>query len=256
MEGPVHNGAMCLIAFHWRPEGPVPLIVAANRDEFYDRPTAPLAWWEGGRILAGRDLWSGGTWMGVSRDGRFAAITNFRDPLRSRKDAPSRGFIPLRFLEEGGSATDFLTWLRKEASRYAPFNVLVYDGIELLGYESRHDRNPPFAPGIHAVSNGDFNEPWPKVEALKAGLAMGEEDDEALLALLGDAQTFTDDRLPSTGVPIEWERALSPAFVRMPTYGTRASTILRLGRRRVTMLEQRFNAGGPEGLGAYEFLTG
>ena len=246
---------MCVIAFHWRTDGPIPLIVAANRDEFYDRPTAPLAWWEGGRVLAGRDLLSGGTWMGVSRDGRFAAITNFRDPLRPRKDAPSRGFIPMRFLETGGCATDFLGWLRKEASRYAPFNVLVYDGVELLGYESRHDRNLPFAPGIHAVSNGDFNEPWPKVDALKVGLAVGEEDDEALLAMLRDAQPFPDDRLPSTGVPIEWERALSPAFVRMPTYGTRASTILRLGRKRVSMLEQRFNAEGPEGLGEFQFLT-
>jgi len=247
---------MCLIAFHWQPGSPVPLIVAANRDEFYDRPTAPLAWWEGGRILAGRDLWSGGTWMGVSRDGRFAAITNFRDPLLSRKDAPSRGFIPLRFLEEGGSAGDFLRWLRKEASRYAPFNVLIYDGVELLGYESRHDRNPPFAPGIHAVSNGDFNEPWPKVEALKAGMAAGEEDDEALLAMLGDGRTFPDDRLPSTGVPIEWERALSPAFVRTPTYGTRASTILRLGLGRVSMLEQRFQAGGLGGRSEFQFPMG
>ena len=247
---------MCLIAFHWQPDGPVPLIVAANRDEFYDRPTAPLAWWEGGRILAGRDLWSGGTWMGVSRDGRFGAITNFRDPLLARKDAPSRGFIPLRFLEEGGSAIDFLGWLRKEASRFAPFNVLVYDGVELLGYESRYDRTPSFAPGIHAVSNGDFNEPWPKVEALKAGLAAVEEDDEALLAMLGDGRAFPDDRLPSTGVPIEWERALSPAFVHTPTYGTRASTILRLGLGRVSMLEQRFQARGPEGRSEFQFPTG
>jgi uncharacterized protein with NRDE domain len=256
MEGPVHNGGMCVIAFHWRPDGPVPLLVAANRDEFYDRPTAPLAWWEGGRILAGRDLWSGGTWMGVSRDGRFAAVTNFRDPLQARKDAPSRGFIPLRFLEEGGSAAAFLGWLRKEAPRYAPFNVFVYDGVELLAYESRHDRNPPLAPGLHAVSNGDFDEPWPKVEALKAGLAGGDMDNGALLAMLGDARVYPDARLPSTGVPIEWERTLSPVFVRTPTYGTRASTILRLGRRRVIMLEQRFGAGGPEGLGEFQFRTG
>ena len=126
---------MCLIGFHWRPDGPIPLLVAGNRDEFYDRPTAPLAWWEGGRILAGQDLWSGGTWMGVSRDGRFAAITNFREPQRSRNGAPSRGFIPLRFLEVGGSAADFLCWLRKEASRYAPFNVLV-SGLPATGLNS------------------------------------------------------------------------------------------------------------------------
>jgi uncharacterized protein with NRDE domain len=134
--------------------------------------------------------------------------------------------------------------------------VLVYDGMELMGYESRHDWAPPLAPGIHAISNGDFDEPWPKVEALKVGLALGERDDGALLAMLGDGQPFADDRLPSTGVSIEWERALSPAFVRTPTYGTRASTILRLGPEQVSMLEQRFNAGGPEGLNAFQFLTG
>ena len=244
---------MCLIGFHWRPDGPIPLLVAGNRDEFYDRPTAPLAWWEGGRILAGQDLWSGGTWMGVSRDGRFAAITNFREPQRSRNGAPSRGFIPLRFLEVGGSAADFLCWLRKEATRYAPFNVLVYDGVELLGYESRHDRSLPFAPGIHAISNGDFDEPWPKVETIKSGMAAGPDDDEALLALLGDARRYADDRLPSTGVPIAWERALSSALVRTPTFGTRASTILRLGRDTVSMLEQRFSQEGPEGQSEFQF---
>jgi len=162
----------------------------------------------------------------------------------------------LRFLEEGGSAPDFLCWLQKEASRYAPFNVLVYDGVELLGYESRSDQSARFAPGIHGVSNGDFDEPWPKVEALRVGLAVSEQDDGALLAMLGDGQPFADDRLPSTGVSIEWERALSPAFVRTPTYGTRASTILRLGLKQVSMLEQRFNAGGLEGLNEFQFLTG
>jgi uncharacterized protein with NRDE domain len=252
-----HNGGVCLIGFHYRPGDPVPLMVAGNRDEYYDRPTAPLAWWEGGRILAGQDLWSGGTWMGVSRDGRFAAITNFREPLRSKKDAPSRGFIPLRFLEEGGNALDFLNWLRKEASRYALFDALVYDGVELLGYESRHERHVSFAPGIHAVSNGDFDEPWPKVMALKAGMAAGPDDDERLLTLLGDARRYADDRLPSTGVSIEWERVLSPAFVRTPTYGTRTSMIVRLGPKHVSTLEQRFGAGGREGgRSEFQFLTG
>ncbi len=244
---------MCLIGFHYRPDDPVPLIVAGNRDEYYDRSAAPLAWWEGGRILAGQDLWSGGTWMGVSRDGRFAALTNFREPQRSSNGRPSRGFIPLRFLDAGGSASDFLIWVRKEAPRYAPFNVLVYDGAELLGYESRHDQNVALAPGIHGLSNGDFDEPWPKVEALKEGMAKGLEDDEALLTLLGDPSPFGDDRLPSTGVALEWERALSPAFVRTSTYGTRASTIVRLGRKRVAMLEQQFSASGREGLREFDF---
>jgi uncharacterized protein with NRDE domain len=247
---------VCLIGFHYRPDGPVPLLVAGNRDEYYDRSTAPLAWWEGGRILAGQDLWSGGTWMGVSRDGRFAALTNFREARRSSDGRPSRGFIPLRFLDAGGSASEFLTWVRKEAPRYAPFNVLVYDGLELLGYESRQGRELRFQPGIHGLSNGDFDEPWPKVEAIKAGLAAGPQDDEALLTLLADVRHYEDDRLPHTGVSLEWERTLSPAFVRTPTYGTRASTIVRLGRDRVSMLEQQFGAEGLEGLREFEFQIG
>jgi len=237
---------MCVIAFLWRPAGPVPLIVAANRDEFYGRPTAPLAWWEGKRILAGRDLQAGGTWLGVARDGRFAAITNHRNPGLTRPDRASRGQLPVRFLEGRRTAATFLEQLRPEAADHNPFNLLLFDGHELLGFESCQDRVVPLPPGIHAVSNGDFDEPWPKVEAMKAGLAAQVDDDEALLALLGDARPFVDDCLPRTGVPLELERALSPAFIRLPDYGTRASTIVRLGRDAMAVLEQRFTFDGPE----------
>ena len=243
---------MCVIAFHWRPHGPVPLLLAGNRDEFYERPTAPLAWWEGGRILAGRDVRAGGTWLGLSRQGRFAALTNHRDPALTRADRASRGELPVRFLEGAGSAATFLGQVREEASRYNPFNLLVFDGVELLGYESRRDRVVPFAPGIHGVSNGAFDEPWPKLEALKAGLAAG-DDDAALLALLAEDRPFPDDRLPATGVPLDWERALSPVFVRTPGYGTRASTILRLGRASAAVLERRHAAEGPQGQTAFRF---
>lgn len=244
---------MCLIAFHWDPASPVPLVVAANRDEFYDRPAAPQAWWEGGRILAGRDLRAGGTWLGVTAEGRCAALTNFRDPQRSRVEAPSRGLIPVRFLEGNLSAATFLEELRLQAPGYNAFNLLLYDGTELAGYESRHDRVLTFAPGIHAVSNGDFDEPWPKVAGLLADLVSIEDDDEALLARLADARSFPDDRLPHTGVPLEWERRLSPAFIRSPTYGTRASTILRLGREAVSMLEQRHSQEGRSGRSRHSF---
>lgn len=246
-------GPMCLIVFHWQPDGPTPLIVAANRDEFYERPTAPLAWWEGGHILAGRDLEAGGTWLGVTSDGRCGALTNHRDPTQTRTDRASRGQIPVRFLEGHSTARAFLEALRKEAEAFNPFNLLLFDGRELLGYESRHGLMVPFAPGIHGVSNGDFNEPWPKVTRAKAGLAANQADDEALLALLGDAQPCEDGRLPNTGVPLEWERALAPAFVRTPTYGTRASTILRLSRDTVSILERRFSREGPEGQSEFRF---
>ena len=251
-----HNGGMCLIAFQWQPERPVPLFVVGNRDEFYERPTAPLAWWEGGRILAGRDLRAGGTWLGVTLEGRFAALTNYRSSGLTKPDRASRGRIPLRFLEGGQPARAFLDELQEEAPHYNPFNLLLFDGQELLGYESHHDRVHSFTPGIHVLSNGDFDAPWPKAVALKAGLASAQDDDEALLTLLRDTGPFADDRLPNTGVPLEWERALSPAFIHTPTYGTRASTILRLGREAVTVLEQRFTPEGPEGRTEVRFQRG
>jgi len=244
---------MCVIAFHWRPEAPLPLLLAGNRDEFYARPTAPMAWWEGGRILAGRDLLAGGTWLGVGPGGRFAALTNHRDPSKTRPDRATRGLLPVQFLEVDHAAAAFLEELRPVADRYNPFNLLVYDGRDLLGYESHHDRVVSFAPGIHAFSNGDFDEPWPKVEQLKAGLVDGEGDDEALLVLLQEAEPFPDERLPSTGVALEWERALSPAFIRTPTYGTRASTLLRLGQESISVVEQRFSPDGPEGRSEFRF---
>ena len=243
---------MCLIAFHWQPDGPTPLVLAANRDEFYERPTAPLAWWEGDRILAGRDLQAGGTWLGVTRDGRLAAITNHRDPAQAKPDRTSRGLIPVAFLEGGLGARAFLEQLGTEVKRYNPFNLLLFDGRELLGYESRQDRIVPFAPGIHAVSNGDFDEPWPKVEAVRKGLAES-EDDASLLALLVNAQPAEDSRLPSTGVTLDWERALSSAFIRTPSYGTRASTVLRLGRDSISILEQGYSSDGPGGRIQFKF---
>jgi uncharacterized protein with NRDE domain len=238
---------MCLIGFHWRPEGPLPLLLAGNRDEFYERPTAPLAWWEGGRILAGRDLRAGGTWLGVTRDGRLATLTNHRDPALTHPDRASRGQLPVRFLEGTGSAAAFLAALRSEASSYNPFNLLLFDGTELLGYESRGDRLVAFEPGIHGVSNGAFDEPWPKVESLKDGMAAAQDDDEALLALLSDPRPAEDQQLPATGVSLEWERALSPAFIQTASYGTRASTLVRLGREAISMLEVGFSGTGPAG---------
>ena len=238
---------MCILAFRWDPDSPNPLLVLANRDEFYARPTAPLAWWDGNQVLAGRDLQAGGTWLGLSRTRRFAALTNHRDPAATRPGAPSRGQLTAAFLQDEGPAQVYLAALRSSAGQYNPFNLLIYDGAQLLGYESRRDRTLTFSPGLHAVSNGAFDEPWPKVESLLAGLGTGPLNDEALLTLLADARLAEDPRLPSTGVSLDWERALSPVFIRTPAYGTRASTLVRLGREQVTIQEQSFGPEGPEG---------
>lgn len=237
---------MCILGFRWDPGGPVPLQVAGNRDEAYDRPAAPLAWWPGGRLLGGRDLRDGGTWLAVDRRGRLAAVTNFRLPGSAVPGAPSRGQLPVAFLEGDRDAAAFLEDLAPRAAAYSPFNLLLFDGADLLGFESRTGRRVAFSPGCHGVSNGAFDEPWPKLEALRSGLAAA-EDDAALLELLAQDRPYPDARLPRTGVPLEVERALSPAFVRLPAYGTRASTLVRLGRTRVEVLERTFSAAGPEG---------
>jgi uncharacterized protein with NRDE domain len=238
---------MCVVGFQWLPGSQEPLLVLGNRDEYYERPTTPLAWWEGGRILAGRDLQAGGTWLGVTRTGRVAVLTNFRDPTLTRPEGPSRGQLPVAFLESDVSAVAWLESLRLEAGSYSPFNLLLYDGEDLLGYESRHDRVVRFEPGIHAVSNGAFDEPWPKVERLKENLAQAGKDLGELLEALQDDRPFPDERLPATGVSLDWERALSPLFIRTPIYGTRAATVLRLGHSKGVVLERTFTA---EGLGS------
>jgi uncharacterized protein with NRDE domain len=173
-----------------------------------------------------------------------------------RSDRASRGQLPVRFLERDQSAEAFLDDLRREAPAFNPFNLLLFDGRDLLGYESRGDRRLAFQPGIHAVSNGAFDEPWPKVERLKASLAAEVSDDESLLGLLSDPQTVEDHQLPRTGVSLEWERALAPIFIRTPTYGTRASTLLRLGRMAVSILEQSHAWEGPGDRVAFQFERG
>lgn len=238
---------MCLIAVHWRPGSAEPLLLLGNRDESYERPAAPLAWWEGGRLLAGRDLRAGGTWLGLDTRGRLAAVTNFRRPGPPPTGAPSRGSLPVRFLQGDDSPAAFLEVLRGEAGRYAPFNLLLWDGASLLGYQSRDDRVVPLAPGLHLLSNGDFNAPWPKAEALRERLAAAPGDDAALLGLLEDDRPFADAELPRTGVPLDWERALSPIFIRTPAYGTRASTLVRVGREAIAVEERRFGPDGPDG---------
>lgn len=239
---------MCLIAWNWQPESPNPLLLIANRDEFYARPTAPLHWWHDAPILAGRDLQAGGTWLGISRTGRLAALTNHRDPATVKPDAPSRGELVSAFLQTDTSARDYLTELAGRAGNYNPFNLLVFDGTHLLGLESRHARILTMQPGIGAVSNADFLTPWPKLAHLSGSLqrlmAQQHPSDEQLLALLHNPRLAADADLPTTGIPLELERALSAAFVALPEYGTRACSVVRFEQDSVQFLEQGFNPGG------------
>jgi uncharacterized protein with NRDE domain len=242
---------MCLIAWNWQPKSQTPLLLIANRDEFYARPTAPLAWWDDAGILAGRDLQAGGTWLGVSRSGRLAALTNHRDPVNMRLDAPSRGELVSGFLQSDTNARDYLDALAANAANYNPFNLLVFDGHSLLGLESRHARVSTLQPGLGAVSNADFLTPWPKLTLLKnnlqALLAQTQPSDEQLLDLLHHQGVADDQDLPATGIGLALERVLSSAFIATPDYGTRACSIVRFEADHIRFLEQGFDANGTIG---------
>lgn len=244
---------MCLIAWHWRPDADEKLLLVGNRDESYDRPALPLHWWDDAPILAGRDLTGGGTWLGVSRTGRMAAITNHRNPKAIKTEAKTRGKLVQEFLTSDVSSRTYLDGVAKNVDDYNPFNLLVLDGSTFLGLESRQRRIVSIEPGIGGVSNADFFTPWPKLVALTSALedlhrGEGHARDEDLLPLLLDRRQGDDAHLPDTGIPREREKLLSPAFITAPGYGTRASTILRLQLRKVAMTEHRFDKDGPIGV--------
>ena len=237
---------MCLIAWNWQPgQG---LLLLANRDEFYVRPTQPLHRWPDAPVLAGKDLQGGGTWLGLGRGGRLAALTNVRDPRQFRADAPTRGALVADFLRGDMSAQTYLEEVGAQAAAFNPFNLLLFDGESLLGFESQGVQTRAFAAGVNGVSNARFNTPWPKLQRLTQALheqgMPAVVDPNALLPLLTDAQTATDAQLPDTGVPLETERALSAAFIRMPGYGTRACSIVHIQGERAHIWEQEFDEKG------------
>jgi uncharacterized protein with NRDE domain len=226
---------MCLVLVVWRAHPLYSCLVAANRDEFHARPTARAEWWpDQPQILAGRDLEAGGTWLGVTRTGRFAALTNYRDPEQRRAAVPSRGALVTSMLESGASVAEGLTYLRAVGGDYNGFNLIFSDGERLGIYESVRGSGRELGPGIYGLSNHLLDTPWPKVQNAKTRLEaalLGLTDTAPLLHLLRDDRPAPDAQLPRTGVSLEWERLLSSAFVRAPDYGTRCSTIIRIERR-------------------------
>jgi uncharacterized protein with NRDE domain len=236
---------MCLIALAWRAHPDFPLVVAANRDEWRDRPAAPAHWWDDHpAILAGRDLQAGGTWMGVTRARRFAAVTNFRDPSDRRSTALSRGTLVTEFLRGEDTPEAWLARLAASASLYNGFNLLVGDAGSLCYFGSREGEVRAVEPGVHALSNHLLDEPWPKVQRARAGMREALGDDGALFALLSDATPAPDDALPETGVGLARERQLSPILITGADYGTRASTVLRLGAAAARLEERTRDATG------------
>jgi uncharacterized protein with NRDE domain len=242
---------MCVLALAWNVHPRWRLLLAGNRDEFHARPTAPLSHWEPARdVLAGRDLRSGGTWAGLDRRGRMALVTNVRDPGIVLPQAPSRGRLTAEFLTTAGSATVYAQGLLSSAGDYAPFNLLVSDALR-CEFISNHPapRHMSLTEGVHGLSNGDLDEPWPKTRRLAGSLAdwiaSGESDLELLWRALTDETPALDEELPDTGVERERERMLSAIFIRNPVYGTRASTLMAVGYDGQSWIsERRFNADG------------
>jgi uncharacterized protein with NRDE domain len=238
---------MCLIALAFGVTPAYPLVVAANRDEWRARPSAAAGWWDDApEILAGRDLAAGGTWLGVARSGRFAALTNVRDPSDQKPGAPSRGELVKGYLSSNLAPLEFLQQLASRAAQYTGFNLIVGDAQTLYCFGSRSPGILPVAPGVHGVSNHRLDEPWPKVDKAKSLMGAAFEQElsgkalqSSCFAILSNAERPPDAALPDTGVGLEWERRLSPILITGPDYGTRTSTVVMMGRDGLVDFEER-----------------
>ena len=250
---------MCLILFAWQQHAEYPLIVIANRDEYYARPSRDAHWWDDAEIFAGRDLEAGGTWLGVNRRGRFAAVTNVREPGSMTPGKRSRGELTREFLAGGADAESYLQALADQDQEYAGFNLLLGDGDGLWFYSNREGRRRRVEAGVYGISNGRFDEPWPKLksgrEALTSQLG-GDIDRSRLLEILTDSRIAGDQELPSTGVTLDIERLLSSRFIRSPDYGTRACSIVTIRRDgQLSFSEQNFIDANTRGATVQESFT-
>jgi uncharacterized protein with NRDE domain len=250
---------MCLILLAVQKHPNYKLILAANRDEYYERHSEPPHFWEDApHLLAGRDLVAGGTWLGITRNGRIAAVTNYRDPASVKPNAPSRGKLVSDFLASDLDPLSYLELIRPEKDRHNGFNLILGSLDRITWYSNRSGEATQLLPGVYGLSNHLLDTPWPKVVRSKAMFeevlhTTGQISAESLFLLLKDQTMATDDRLPRTGVPTEWERILSPIFITSPTYGTRSSTVILIDKEdRVTFLDRTFN-GSSDSVTTCEF---
>ncbi len=224
---------MCLILFAYKAVPDNRLIIAANRDEFFSRPTSPMHFWKTNpRIIAGTDLKAGGTWLGINENKKFAAITNYRDPLSTKKNPPSRGQIIKNYLDSNKNAAEFLDELNKKASSFNGFNLLLSDSHHLFWFSNRNKKAKKLKPGIYGLSNHLIDTPWPKVtigkQALKELIYRKKKDlsPNDLFHILENKKIPKESELPDTGVGLKWEKILAPVFVNSPEYGTRSSSVI------------------------------
>ncbi len=236
---------MCLILLSYRQYPQYPLILISNRDEFYNRPTSNAAFWQDNpNVLAGRDLEQNGTWLGITRQGRIAMVTNFRDLQPEPDDALSRGWLVSNFLTATQEPVSYLKQISQQKFRYRGFNLLVGDQQTLGYFSNRSEEVKVLAPGLYGLSNHLLDTPWPKLVFGKTELdhllsAHSTPPTEKLFQLLAESTPFPDHELPNTGIGLELEQKLSPLCIETPTYGTRTSTIVILQKGgKVTFLER------------------
>lgn len=241
---------MCLINFQFQEHPNYKLIVAANRDEFYKRPTALASFWEDKpNILAGRDLLQLGTWLGITKQGRFAALTNYRDPAHMTNDKKSRGEIITNYLIDDMLPTDYLEYLNTKKTKYNGFNLIIGDANQLFYYNNIEGTIFEIPRGTHSLSNHFLNTPWPKVtrgtNMLNDYVMKNEKvNPDKLFEILSNAELADDVSLPNTGVGIDLERQLSPLFIKTNEYGTRCSTVIMIdNENNVTFVERTFENG-------------
>jgi len=240
---------MCLILFAHKVHPDYPLVLAANRDEAYSRPTQPAAFWRDyQQVYAGRDLEQGGTWLGIARSGRVAAITNYRDGNASKHSQRSRGELVSNYLRGTQGPSEFANRVKRDGHNFNGFNLLLGDVDELFYVSNRNDGVTAVAPGVHGLSNSLLNTPWPKVSQgrdamTKLMTAKSQDLIDGLFTILTDRTPATDDILPDTGVGLTRERTLSPAFIATPSYGTRSSTVLLVNNHGQVVFVERSFAG-------------
>jgi uncharacterized protein with NRDE domain len=238
---------MCLILAAIDQHPDYPLIIAANRDEFYARPSRPLSWWpEDAQLLGGRDLESGGSWFGLTRAGHLAAVTNYREAGTKLPQRPSRGILVRDYLQQ---TTGWGDWLKSRAQEFNGFNLLYGKWNQLNWFSNRGGATTRLETGIYGLCNSLLDTPWPKVERGKRLLQqrLGQQNftPEDLLQILQDDLPAAHDKLPDTGIGQEWEHLLSPIFICSETYGTRASTILLIDRQQqANILERNWRPNG------------
>ena len=259
-----YTKAMCLLAIAYQSNPEASLVAISNRDEFYQRATVPMHWWSETNILAGLDKKAGGTWLGVTKNGRFAAVTNFRDLNRITEfqiNPRSRGELVTNFLSSSKDSHSWADSKSEELSNYSPFNLLLFDGETLIYLNNQENILRILEPGIYALSNHYIDSPWPKVDYARSALtnlikthSMDQSAMPSLLNALSSKKTYEAHLLPSTGISEDMESLLSAPFIASSDYGTRASTALLISPSgKVTIAEQSFQNGRPCELNEFDF---